>query len=300
MIFQNILIRLIIVSVMLCVSAVAQAQLERHAFVVGNSQYQGAGWNLDNPRNDAEDMAAVLTDLGYAVHKNTALFDLTRAQFDRELEAFSLKLPEESIALVYFAGHGVSSYRDNYLIPVDTVMTHVDELPEKAISVRSALATLLATNSKGFNIFFLDSCRDTPLEGQQISGLIKLNPVSNRTFIGYAANEGETASDGTDRNGTFTGILLQALRDFPGEAVDVFFRKVSGGVKEVTANQQNPIADNTISEKVCLAECVSDAGNKWWYALLGAAAVALILGGSDSGSSSSEDTFTLNLTPPNP
>lgn len=293
------LIRLIATGGLLCFSFVAQAELERHAFVVGNSQYQGAAWVLENPRNDADDMAKVLAELGYAVHRKTALYDLTRTEFEREIEAFSEKLPEESIALVYFAGHGVSSYRENYLIPVDAALTHVDELEANAISVRKSLATLLASNSKGFNIFFLDSCRDTPLAGQQVSGLIKLNPVSNRTFIGYATNEGETASDGTDRNGTFTGVLLKALREFPGEAIDVLFRKVSGGVKETTSNRQNPIADNTISEKMCLVECASPTSNKWWYAVLGAAAVALILGSSSDGGND-EDTFTLNLTPPNP
>lgn len=282
-----------------CLSLGAHAELEKHAFVVGNSLYQGSGWILNNPRNDAQDMAAVLKDIGYAVHNETAMLDLTQAQFNAELQAFSNKLPEESVAVVYFAGHGIGTYRENYLIPVNAQITHVDELASKAISMRNVLATLLSNNNKGFNIIFLDACRDTPLEGKPFNGLIKLNPVANRTFIGYAASEGETASDGTGRNGAFTSVLLKALQEYPGEAIDVLFRKVSGGVKANTANRQNPIADNTISEKMCLAECATQSQGRWWYAVLGAALVAILLGQSgDSSNSGDEDRFTINLTPP--
>lgn len=274
------------------------SSLERHAFVVGNSLYQGAGWPITNPYNDAQDMAAILTDLGFAVHRNTALYDLSLNEFNRELELFSATLSQESVVVFYYAGHGASAYRENYLIPVDAELSHIDQLATSAISVRSVLATLLAFNSKGFNFLFLDSCRDTPLQGQQIRGLVKLNPVSNRTFIGYAANEGETASDGTGRNGAFTAELLEALREFPDEAIDVLFRKVSGGVKEATENRQNPIADNTVSEKVCLVKCASEQQFRWLYGVIGVAALLLLLNSDEKASE--QDSFTLNLTPPNP
>ena len=289
----------VVVATLWFLSFSAHAQLEKHAFVVGNSLYQGGDWILENPRNDAYDMATVLKSIGFSVHNNSAMYDLTQAQFNNELEAFSRKLPEESIAVVYFAGHGIGTYRENYLIPVDAQMAHVDELASKAISTRDLLAKLLTNNSKGFNIILLDACRDTPLAGKPFNGLIKLGRVPNRTFIGYAANEGETASDGLGRNGVFTAELLKALRNHPGDPIDVLFRKVSGGVKANTANQQNPIADNAISEKMCLAKCASESKSRWWYAVLGAALVAIIMGqSSDSGESADEDRFTINLTPP--
>lgn len=280
------------------------SDLKRYAFVVGNSLYQGAGWPISNPYNDAQDMAAALLALGFNVHGDGALYDLNRGEFERELASFSAQLPEESVVVVYYAGHGASAYRENYLIPVDAQLSHIDDLASKAISVRSMLAKLLASNSKGFNFFFLDSCRDTPLQGQQVRGLVKLNPVSNRTFIGYAANEGETASDGTNRNGVFTGVLLEALREYPDEAIDVLFRKVSGGVKKATTNLQNPIADNTVSEKVCLVPCASESNYRWLYGVVGIAALTLLLSsdsdGGSSGAGQDQDTFTLNLRPPNP
>ena len=287
---------------LICVSVPVYAELEKHALVIGNSAYRDSGWILNNPRNDAQDIAAVLKDIGFAVHNGLPLFDLTHERFKAELQAFSNELPEESIAVVYFAGHGIGTYRENYLIPVNAQLTHVNELPSKAVGLRDVLATLLSKNSKGFNIIFLDACRDTPLEGKPFNGLLKLNPVANRTFIGYASNEGETASDGVGRNGVFTSALLNALREYPGEAIDVLFRKVSGRVKANTSNRQNPIADNTISEKMCLAQCETQSQNRWWYAVLGAALVAILLGQSDdsvsSGEGGDEDRFTINLTPP--
>jgi uncharacterized caspase-like protein len=57
---------------------------------------------LANPRNDAVDVAAALTDLGFDVITG---LDLDRCEI--EIRAFSRKLAGSQLALVYYSGHGL-------------------------------------------------------------------------------------------------------------------------------------------------------------------------------------------------
>jgi len=282
-------------------SVAVHANLERHAFVVGNAEYEHQRWLLENPYNDAQDMAKALRKLGFKVHQDKPLLDLTKSQFNKELEDFSSGLPESALVVVYFAGHGITWNRENYLIPVESSISNVNELAQKAISLRNVLTTLLSYNNTGYNILLLDACRDTPLQGKETNGLIKLNSIPDRTFIGYAANEGETASDGDGRNGTFTSALLHSLNKHSHDAIDVLFRKVSARVKKKTRQLQNPIADNQISEEVCFSICKSPSNNKWLYVVAGAAAIAVaLLAGRDDSQKEIDSSFTLTVVPPNP
>jgi Caspase domain len=66
-----------------CFSPAAFAE-RRVALVIGNSTYAHAG-RLANPRNDASDVAAVLTRLGFEV---TPVYDTPGADFARAVDGF--------------------------------------------------------------------------------------------------------------------------------------------------------------------------------------------------------------------
>jgi len=107
----------------LCCSTIAFAT-ERHALVIGNSNYaEGA---LDNPINDATDMAAQLQSMGYKIHGGAAALDLDRLGIERALDAFARQLPEGATALFFYAGHGMGFERANYLIPVIALSVYVE------------------------------------------------------------------------------------------------------------------------------------------------------------------------------
>ena len=61
------------------------AQGKRIALVVGNSEYKHTG-RLENPKNDAADMAAALKKLGFAVIEGR---DLDKAAMDRTVRDFA-------------------------------------------------------------------------------------------------------------------------------------------------------------------------------------------------------------------
>jgi len=251
--------RLLLVLALLTSFSTVLAQ-ERHAFVVGNSEYGGGSIpSLDNPVNDAIDMAEELGKLGYQIYSGDALLDLDRLTFEKEIGNFAAQLPKNAVALVYYAGHGASDNIDSYLVPVNTNLEFQSQLPDRTVSVRS-IANLLSERSGGFNIILLDACRDNLLAGRGVErGLKRIGGIPRGTFIGYAASEGQIASDGTgQRNGIYTGELLDALRTIPGESIERVHKEVARRVFERTNKVQFPVYDQRFIGDFCFTVCASE------------------------------------------
>ena len=86
---------------------------DRVALVIGNSAYAHVP-GLDNPANDASDIARTLEGLGYSV---TLRMDLGRAGMIAALGDFRRTAFGAEQAIIYYAGHGIEVDRVNYLIP---------------------------------------------------------------------------------------------------------------------------------------------------------------------------------------
>lgn len=97
-------------------SSGAGATGERFALVIGNGGYTGMP-ALKNPVNDARDVAGVLKRTGCAVDLLLdADIDAMEAGVNRL--AVSLKATPGRVGIFYYAGHGVQSNGENYLIPI--------------------------------------------------------------------------------------------------------------------------------------------------------------------------------------
>src|SRR5207244_3073298 len=96
-------------------SAFAQSRL---ALIIGNSNYQ-AVTSLPNPVNDAKAVAEALTAAQFQV---TLASDLSQMDMRRAVRDFSTRIADkgaDTIALVYYAGHGLQVEGENFLVPVD-------------------------------------------------------------------------------------------------------------------------------------------------------------------------------------
>ncbi len=98
-------------------SAQAQqtAQPRRLALVVDNSEYRHVA-ALQNPRNDASDVAAKPRQLKFIV---TLLVDAERRVFEERLSEFTRTVTPGDTALVFYAGHGITVNGESFLLLVD-------------------------------------------------------------------------------------------------------------------------------------------------------------------------------------
>ncbi len=94
----------------------AWAAERRVALVVGNAAYNAASMSLSNPRNDAEDISAVLKELDFRV---VTAINATRRDMELKLQEFARLAVDADAALFFYAGHAMQYQGRNFLMPVD-------------------------------------------------------------------------------------------------------------------------------------------------------------------------------------
>ena len=137
MILKNALIIFLTVLFGWCSQAIAQPQETRVALVIGNSSYKNSP--LKNPVNDARDMAAKLRGLGFTVIERN---NLVVKQIGGTLREFRSKLTPGSVALVYYAGHGLQIKGDNYFPTVDAEISGEEDVPNQSLAMKQIMDVL--------------------------------------------------------------------------------------------------------------------------------------------------------------
>ena len=231
-------------------ASIAQPKENRVALVMGNSAYTSAP--LKNPTNDAKDMAAKLKGMGFTVVERN---NLTAKQIGSTLREFRSKLTPGSVALVYYAGHGLQIKGENYFPTVDAEITGEEDVPNQSLAMRQIMDVLEEAKTR-LNLVFLDACRNNPYQRSFRSssdGLSRVNAPSG-TLISFATRPGSVAADGTGRNGLYTGALLEAM-DSRGEQIELVLKRVVTRVKAVSKNQQEPWMEGSIDGEFCFGNC---------------------------------------------
>jgi len=118
--------------VLLFWSAAAGAALRDEpgvALVIGNSAYKSAP--LRNPINDARAMSERLRGLGFEVIERT---NLKTREIAPTLREFRGRLKPGSVALFFYAGHGLQIKGVNYLPTVDADIESEDDVTLQSIN----------------------------------------------------------------------------------------------------------------------------------------------------------------------
>ncbi len=213
---------------------------KRVALVVGNSNYVSVT-ALANPGNDAKLMAVTLKAAGFKLVGGGAQLDLDKPHFDAAVLAFGRAIDGADVALFYYSGHGVQVGGVNYLVPVDSNPTRVQDLDFQMVSADLVLRQLASGNSK-LNVVVLDACRNNPFGGRGLRGsnpgLAEMHAPEG-TLISYATQPGNVASDGNGEDSPFTLALTEAMRT-PGLDLLRLFNRVGLAVKKSTGGSQQP------------------------------------------------------------
>ena len=207
----------------------------RIALLIGNSDY--AQKRLDNPINDVNLLETKLKEIGFTVYNKQ---NLSKSQIIKELRSFYNQIDKETIALIYFSGHGVNSTLDqkNYLIPIGAFSSLFNEgqLPDLAISDNYLLQS---TAGAKFSILLLDACRTNDfkkIRGNKGLGLPQ-SILNNDYIISYATKVGKTAEDGTN-NSPYALALSKYLTST--YSISDMFTKVRKEVSSYTNGKQEP------------------------------------------------------------
>ena len=210
-------------------------QGKRLALVIGNGAYKTSP--LKNPANDAQDMASVLSKLGFEViHRENA----SQRTMGTVIREFGRKLRNGGVGLFYFAGHGIQLNGRNYLIPVDAKIESESDVVYEAVDAGRVLGKMEDAGNE-LNIVILDACRDNPFVRSfrsNVRGLARMDAPTG-SILSYATSPGEVANDGKGRNGIYTSKLLKYITN-PGLSLEEIFKQVRVDVMNTTNGQQVP------------------------------------------------------------
>jgi Caspase domain len=245
---------LIITCVVSCAlggSLAAHAE-KRAALVIGNSEYKYTP-RLENPKNDAADMAEMLGKLGFTV---LAGYDLDKAAMDRKVRDFAQALAGAQVGLFFYAGHGLQVGGQNYLVPTDAELaaaSAIDFELERLDLVQRTMEREASTN-----ILIMDACRDNPLarnlaralgtRSSQIGHGFAPAESGEGTLIAFSTQPGNVALDGAGRNSPYAAALLKHIAT-PGDDLPTILINVRNDVMQVTARKQVPWEHSAMTAK---------------------------------------------------
>lgn len=213
------------------------------ALVIGNSSYEGNA--LVGPANDAIDMANALVGIGFRISNKGNITNLNRDSMYSAIDAFAHEIDKNTVAVVYYSGHGLEDENRNYLVPVGATLKTFGDLETQLVSLSTILTRLDAREART-KIVILDACRDMPMALRYKSvgpsgGLAAITTLRPGTMVIYAASPDAVAMPAPrgQRNSIFTAALLQAIGEKRENFSDTINRAAQLTVI-ATKNRQNP------------------------------------------------------------
>ncbi|MDR4306627.1 caspase family protein [Chelatococcus sambhunathii] len=263
--------RAFLLSLLILLAGVPDANARRLALVVGNDAYANLGpeQQLRNAVNDARAVAAALTGIGYEV---TIGENLTRGAMIDKISDVASRLNQGDTAFFFFAGHGVSFAGANYLLPSDVPMPRATARAEEGRLADQAIGEALVTERlKGSGatvvVLVLDACRNNPLQSSDKRSIgasrgLSIQPPPRGVITMYSAGAGQTALDrlGDDdpvKNSVFTRVLLQKIAQ-PDMSIQKLARQtrneVAAMAEKIGHDQVPGIYDEIVGDEVYLGD----------------------------------------------
>lgn len=225
--------------------AALQGPEQRVALVIGNSNYQNAP-QLANPDNDAQSMAQFLNSAGFEVISAT---DLGQNDMLRVVQDFSAKVSARgpnTVAMVYYAGHGVQLAGENYLVPVDAKVSNQTDLVNDSVRLVDVMSTLETIPSR-MRIVILDACRNNPFPNVNDAGRgLAIVDAPNGSIVGYSTAPGAEALDGSGGHSPYTQAFLSVARE-PNVPIEQLFKRVRLQVNQSTSGAQIPWESSSLT-----------------------------------------------------
>jgi hypothetical protein len=232
----------------------SQDRPRRVALVIGSSGDEVWG-KLATPQNDAALVAATLARQGFEISGGGAVIDPDKPHLLQAIGAFIHAIGPGTIALFYYAGHGVQDNGRNYIVPAGAPIPQAErDYDRSLVGVDSIVLDRMQQANAGLSILVLDACRDHPsllARGGATSsgprpltrGLAAMGASSSRgdAVVIYSTSPNDIARDsvGGEPDSPFASAFAAAVGQGGLEIRDVF-DKVATSVDQATHHQQQP------------------------------------------------------------
>jgi uncharacterized caspase-like protein len=235
-------------ALLLCIQS-ASAE-NRLALVIGQSAYKSVP-ALANPGNDAKAVAQLLTNSGFEVSQAS---DLTQTQMRQTVSDFAGRVAAkgaDTVALVFYAGHGLQIDGENFLVPIDVDPKREADIPIQAVRLNDVLNTLTSVPSR-MRILLLDACRNNPFPDiSKTAGgglaIIDAKIGAPNTFLSFSTSPGAIAEDGSGADSPYTTALLAAAKE-TNIPIEETFKRVRLSVNKATEGRQTPWDSSSLTE----------------------------------------------------
>jgi uncharacterized caspase-like protein len=176
--------------------------------------------------------------------------DLTQSDMRRTIADFAKKVTEkgpDTVALVFYAGHGLQVDGENYLVPVDAQIERESDVPLQATRLADLMNVLSSVPSKS-NIVILDACRNNPFSAiNKTAGRgLAIVDAPNGSIVSYSTAPGTEALDGDGQNSPYTTALMKIGHE-PGLQIEQLLKRVRLDVSNTTARQQFPWESSSLT-----------------------------------------------------
>jgi uncharacterized caspase-like protein len=225
--------------------AAAEARL---ALVIGQSAYRTVP-TLPNASNDAKGMAEMLGNAGFNV---TAAPNLSQNEMRQAISDFADKVSAsgaDTVALVFYAGHGLQIDGENYLVPVDLDPKREADIPLQGVRLNDLLNTLGALPTRA-RIFMLDACRNNPFPALSGAGhglaIVDTKAGAPGSFISFSTSPGAEAEDGSGVDSPYTTAALTVAKQ-PNIPIEEVFKRIRIAVAQSTDGRQIPWESSSLT-----------------------------------------------------
>jgi hypothetical protein len=226
----------------------------RVALVIGSSGDEVWG-KLAATQNDATLVAATLARQGFEISGGGAVIDPDKPHLLQAIGAFIHAIGPGTIALFYYAGHGVQDNGRNFIVPAGAAIPQTErDYDRNLVGVDSIVLGRMQQANARLSILVLDACRDHPsllARGGASSsgprplprGLAAMGASSSRgdAVVIYSTSPNDIARDsvGGEPDSPFASAFAGVVGQGGLEIRDVF-DKVAASVDRATHHQQQP------------------------------------------------------------
>ena len=224
------------------------SQVYRQALVIENTSYQNT--KDSPPSRTPNQVSNVLQSLGFQV---TTLGNAKQRETEKAIRQFGRSLRDNGGAGVfYYTGHVVQFENENYLLPIDTKLTRIEDVRYKTVPLGKLLGQMKFAGNQ-INIIILDACSPNPfIEGLQgvTPGMMETKAPENM-LISYACTP-NTLAEKTDPERLFTSALLQRMKTVR-TGLNEIFEQTSADITQKSDGQHTPWFSSSVTKEFFFA-----------------------------------------------